>query len=96
MWTSTLEPKLVWGFVSILALTLDRSSGVAWPASHGLDPGRSSPVPVERPAAPGSDSRALRQFLAQLDELRSRDILDLDQVGRLWWGWPLTRSISAR
>ena len=28
----------------------------------------------------------LRQFLAQLDELRSRDILDMEQVGRLLAG----------
>ena len=28
----------------------------------------------------------LRQFLAQLDELRSRDVLDMDQVGRLLVG----------
>jgi len=28
----------------------------------------------------------LRQFMAQLDELRSRDVLDMDQVGRLLVG----------
>ena len=38
----------------------------------------------------------LRHFLAQLDELRSGDILDMDQVGGSWWSWPPTRSISVR
>src|SRR5215469_10244432 len=36
-----------------------------------------------RQASTGTWPRPLRHFAAQLDELRSRDVLDMDQVGRL-------------
>ena len=44
------------------------------------------PIPADNDSGQASTTawpRPLRHFTAQLDELRSRDVLDMDQVGRL-------------
>ena len=38
----------------------------------------------------------LRRFADRLDEVRSAEIFDMDQVGGFWWSWLPMKSFSIR